>query len=116
MAWCLPAENYGTDDNYGTPGTVNDNCSTQDHLSIIDYDGDGIFADEDCDDQYIDEVDSDCDGTVDSQDAFPNDPSETRDSDGDGVGDNSDAFPNDPSETMDTDGDVGDNPDAYPTR
>ena len=56
-------------------------------MSDIDYDGDGIFADEDCDDQYIDEVDSDCDGTVGPR-CFPNDPSETRDSDGDGVGDN----------------------------
>lgn len=35
-------------------------------------------------------VDSDEDGVVDSEDAFPNDPSETADQDGDGVGDNSD--------------------------
>lgn len=34
------------------------------------------------------ERDSDGDGVVDSQDAFPNDPTETRDSDGDGIGDN----------------------------
>ena len=41
------------------------------------------------------ERDSDGDGTVDSLDAFPNDPTETTDSDGDGVGDNTDAYPND---------------------
>ena len=41
-------------------------------------------------------VDSDGDGVPDSEDAFPNDPTESKDSDGDGVGDNADAFPNDP--------------------
>lgn len=56
--------------------------------------------------------DSDGDGVIDSQDAFPNDPTETVDSDGDGVGNNADDFPNDASETTDTDGDgVGDNSD-----
>ncbi|GIU24635.1 collagenase [Shewanella schlegeliana] len=61
-------------------------------------------------------VDSDGDGVVDSQDAFPHDPTETRDTDGDGVGDNADAFPNDANETVDTDGDgVGDNGDVFPT-
>jgi len=60
------------------------------------------------------DIDSDNDGVLDGQDAFPNDPSETTDSDGDGVGDNSDAFPNDSAETADTDGDsVGDNADAF---
>jgi hypothetical protein len=73
---------------------------------------------------YIDPVDppvggvapdSDGDGVVDSVDAFPNDPSETRDTDGDGVGDNTDVFPNDPSESADSDGDgVGNNADAFP--
>ena len=62
----------------------------------------------------ITEMDSDNDGVSDSQDAFPNDPTETSDSDSDGVGDNSDAFPNDPSETVDSDGDgVGDNADVF---
>ena len=61
-------------------------------------------------------VDSDGDGVIDANDAFPLDPSETADSDGDGVGDNADAFPNDPSETADSDGDgVGDNADPYPS-
>ncbi|TQV87605.1 collagenase [Aliikangiella coralliicola] len=60
-------------------------------------------------------VDSDGDGVPDSEDAFPNDPTETKDSDGDGVGDNADAFPNDASETKDTDGDgIGDNSDPFP--
>ncbi len=40
--------------------------------------------------------DSDGDGVIDSEDAFPNDPTEWQDSDGDGVGDNSDVAPNDP--------------------
>jgi hypothetical protein len=59
--------------------------------------------------------DSDGDGVVNADDAFPNDASETTDSDGDGVGDNSDAFPNDATETVDSDGDgVGDNADLFP--
>ncbi len=60
-------------------------------------------------------VDSDGDGVIDSQDAFPFDPTETLDSDGDGVGDNADAFPFDSTETKDTDGDgIGDNADSTP--
>ncbi|WP_144392910.1 Ig-like domain-containing protein [Pleionea sediminis] len=35
-------------------------------------------------------IDSDGDGVVDSQDAFPNDPTETTDTDGDGIGNNAD--------------------------
>ena len=63
----------------------------------------------------IQDIDSDGDGTLDGDDAFPNDSTETTDSDGDGVGDNSDAFPNDSTETTDSDGDgVGDNSDAFP--
>ncbi len=55
------------------------------------------------------EVDSDEDGVVDSEDAFPEDGTETADTDGDGTGDNGDAFPEDETETTDTDGDgVGD--------
>ena len=60
-------------------------------------------------------VDSDGDGIVDAEDAFPEDATETLDSDGDGIGDNSDAFPEDATETLDSDGDgIGDNSDAYP--
>ncbi|MDP4985086.1 MAG: collagenase, partial [Pseudoalteromonas tunicata] len=60
-------------------------------------------------------LDSDGDGVIDAQDAFPFDPTETKDSDGDGVGDNGDAFPFDASESKDSDGDgYGDNSDAFP--
>ena len=60
-------------------------------------------------------VDTDRDGVVDDEDAFPSDPSESLDSDSDGVGDNLDAFPSDPSESLDSDGDeVGDNSDVFP--
>lgn len=58
-------------------------------------------------------VDSDQDGVVDNDDAFPDDPTEWADTDGDGVGDNADVFPNDPNEWSDIDGDgIGDNSDA----
>ncbi|MFK7733111.1 MAG: SdrD B-like domain-containing protein [Pseudomonadales bacterium] len=59
--------------------------------------------------------DSDNDGVVDINDAFPNDPAESVDTDGDGTGDNSDTFPSDPTEQADTDNDgTGDNADAFP--
>jgi hypothetical protein len=59
---------------------------------------------------FAQKPDSDGDGIQDTDDAFPNDPSESKDSDDDGVGDNSDAFPNDPYETQDMDGNgIGDN-------
>lgn len=60
-------------------------------------------------------LDSDGDGVVDNQDAFPYDLLESKDSDGDGVGDNTDAFPYDSKEQYDSDGDgIGDNEDAFP--
>merc|ERR1712216_1046603 len=60
-------------------------------------------------------IDTDDDGYLDINDAFPNDAGEWMDSDGDGVGDNSDAFPTDADESVDTDGDgVGDNADDFP--
>lgn len=60
-------------------------------------------------------ADSDGDGVLNSEDAFPNDPTESVDTDGDGVGDNSDAFPADPTETKDSDGDgIGNNADPTP--
>ena len=63
----------------------------------------------------IEDVDSDGDGVMDAEDAFPEDPNESSDSDEDGVGDNADAFPEDPSESADSDEDgVGDNADAFP--
>ena len=45
------------------------------------------------------DLDSDGDGVPDSQDAFPDDPTETVDSDNDGIGDNSDDYPNDSTNT-----------------
>jgi hypothetical protein len=62
----------------------------------------------------VGEPDSDGDGYVDSEDAFPEDPNEWTDRDKDGKGDQtSDLFPDDPNEWADTDGDGnGDNGDA----
>ncbi|PZP59144.1 MAG: hypothetical protein DI597_16950 [Pseudoxanthomonas spadix] len=55
-------------------------------------------------------VDSDGDGVPDDEDAFPNDPTETKDSDGDGIGDNADTAPNDPNNGKDEgEGDEKDN-------
>ena len=70
-------------------------------------------------------ADTDSDGVLDVDDAFPDDPNEQTDTDGDGVGDNSDpdidgdtfdnaddAFPLDVLEWLDTDGDgIGNNAD-----
>ena len=79
--------------------------------SDTDSDGVGDNADQ-CDTTLASEADSvddqgcgpsdrdtDGDGVIDSEDAFPNDPKEQVDSDGDGVGDNSDAFPNDAAQS-----------------
>ena len=81
-----------------------------------DSDGDGVNDSEDAFPNDASEtVDTDSDGVGDNADAFPNDPNETADSDDDGVGDNSDTFPSDATETVDTDGDGGgDNGDVHP--
>ena len=78
-----------------------------------DSDGDGVPDSEDAfPDDPTESTDSDGDGVGDNADEFPDDPNESADSDGDGVGDNADAFPDDPTETVDTDGDgIGDNAD-----
>ena len=82
----------------------------------VDTDRDGVVDDDDAfPSDPSESVDSDSDGVGDNSDVFPSDSSESLDSDSDGVGDNSDAFPNNPGETLDSDGDgVGDNTDAYP--
>ena len=96
---------------YGSPVMSNE-VAIQD----IDSDGDGVLDGQDAfPNDSTETTDTDGDGVGDNADAFPNDGSETLDSDGDGVGDNADAFPSDASETLDTDGDgVGDNADAFP--
>ena len=85
-------------------------------VSVTPNDGKDLGATEICpDNAVIVDVDSDGDGTMDLDDAFPDDPSETTDTDSDGVGDNADVFPNDASETIDSDNDgTGDNGDAFP--
>ena len=91
-------------------------CPNSANIIDIDSDGDGTLDGNDAfpNDQNED-TDSDSDGVGDNADAFPNDASETVDSDSDGAGDNSDAFPNDASETVDSDSDgAGDNSDAFP--
>jgi len=76
--------------------------------------------------QWAEPLDTDNDGVSDSNDVFPNDPTETSDFDGDGIGDNadpdddndgvedsSDALPFDATETVDTDDDgIGNNADT----
>ena len=85
-------------------------------VSVTPYDGKDFGSTVNCpDNAVIVDIDSDGDGTLDEDDAFPNDASETADSDSDGVGDNADAFPQDASETTDSDNDgVGDNTDVFP--
>jgi hypothetical protein len=62
------------------------------------------------------DIDSDFDGTPDTVDVFPTEPTQDTDSDGDGYGDNlsgvdGDAFPYDSTQHIDSDGDgYGDNP------
>ncbi len=60
-------------------------------------------------------ADTDLDGHGNNKDMFPNNGSEWADSDGDGRGDNSDLFPFTATEWLDSDGDgYGDNSDAFP--
>jgi hypothetical protein len=85
-----------------------------------DADGDGVGD--------LSDLDDDNDGTLDTEDAFPLDPSESSDADQDGIGnskdndddndgieDSTDEFPYDSFEWADADADgVGDNSDAFP--
>ncbi|NRB42927.1 MAG: leucine-rich repeat domain-containing protein, partial [Pseudomonadales bacterium] len=57
-------------------------------------------------------IDSDGDGVINSEDAFPHNPLEIRDRDNDGVGDVADVFPDNALESFDSDNDgIGDNSD-----
>ena len=86
---------------------------------IIDTDDDNDGTLDTADDLPLnptEDTDTDNDGVGDNADAFPSDPNESMDTDNDTVGDNADAFPEDPTESVDADGDrVGDNADAFPS-
>jgi hypothetical protein len=71
-----------------------DNCPKVKNADQLDTDSDRIGNA--CDD------DDDGDGTPDSEDAFPLDPSESADTDNDGVGDNSDQCPESPESDQGT--------------
>ncbi|MDG1694546.1 MAG: CotH kinase family protein [Porticoccaceae bacterium] len=94
----------------------NDLVWSDEFNSVVDSDGDGVLDDDDAfPDDSSESVDTDGDGIGDNEDVFPNNSNETTDTDGDGVGDNSDVFPDDASESVDTDADgVGDNSDVFP--
>jgi hypothetical protein len=76
----------------GGPGGSIDITDTDTDEPDKDQDQDGIPDDIDPDFK-----DRDKDGYIDSEDAFPDDPSEWQDSDNDGLGDNKDYDPNDPN-------------------
>lgn len=73
---------------------ASDNCPKVSNADQLDTDNDG--AGNACDD------DDDGDGTPDSEDAFPLNPSESVDTDDDGVGDNSDQCPESPDSDQGT--------------
>ncbi|ACJ31473.1 Dihydroxyacid dehydratase/phosphogluconate dehydratase [Shewanella piezotolerans WP3] len=105
---------------FSQPDSINSFSVSQDLIDNApqpaDSDGDGVIDSEDAFPHDPSEsVDSDSDGVGDNRDAFPHDATETTDSDNDGTGDNSDAFPSDPNETKDSDNDgIGDNADTTP--
>jgi hypothetical protein len=106
--WPLGNWNFGTSSQYPVP--------VIDGAIYLDSDNDGVLDfDVAFPNDPTETVDSDNDGVGNNADAFPGDPNEWTDSDNDLVGDNSDAFPNDPTEWADSDSDlVGDNADAFP--
>ncbi|WP_163933703.1 heparinase II/III family protein [Paraferrimonas sp. SM1919] len=65
----------------------------------------GCGSDDNAPDLNASVLDSDNDGVVDTQDAFPFDSAESSDRDGDGVGDNGDAFALDAAAAVDSDQD-----------
>lgn len=127
--WILSGTGFGNwdDDGDEVPNDI-DNCPAVANTGQEDNDSNGIG--DAC-------QDSDSDGVIDTNDAFPYDPTETLDTDFDGLGDNAeialgtdinnpdsdgdgyqdgnDDLPLDPTEWLDTDGDgTGDNADELP--
>jgi hypothetical protein len=103
----IDTDTDGSPDDCPEPSTV---CVAdafpRDPKESLDTDGDGIGNNADMDD--------DNDGTVDDDDVFPLDVSESSDADMDGTGDNKDAFPNNPLYTLDSDSDGM--PDSWETK
>ena len=100
--------------------------STISDIMVTAYDLDSDIDGDDMPDGLDDDIDGD--GVINTEDAFPEDSTETEDADDDGVGDNADMdddndgvndtddwAPLDDSEQYDSDGDgVGDNSDIFP--
>lgn len=122
-----PAADEACDDGVDNDcdGDTDENCTT-DNDTITDENGDDDTGATTSD--STSDLDTDGDGIVDSEDAFPNDANEYLDTDNDGIGNNADDdddgdgvldseddFPLNSTETTDSDGDgVGDNADAFP--
>lgn len=106
---------YQTNSDFDNDGVIDgsDNCPAISNVNQLDFDNDGLGDTCDSDDDNdgftdVEEIasgsdpldstsvplpvnnDSDGDGVIDGQDAFPNDPTETVDTDLDGVGNNAD--------------------------
>ncbi|KZZ59634.1 thrombospondin type 3 repeat-containing protein, partial [Oleiphilus sp. HI0123] len=108
-------------DNWSANQDPDDTNASIPGIDFVDTDGDGM-ADSG---GRNDDPDDDNDGVIDTEDAFPTDPTEQKDQDGDGTGDNADTdidgdqvpndedkFPRNPFESVDTDGDgIGNNTD-----
>lgn len=98
MGWMVKkcnAETSGEDYCQKLRRYVKSKCKHGDKLGC-DYAG-KLGIDVATDKEVLDPEDMDGDGIKDKDDAFPDNPNESKDSDGDGVGDNFDVYPNDPT-------------------